>query len=112
MRWGSSPHARTTHRKRHGTCGGFFHFTACQDAPPSFSVGNGGGAFIWFGSGHIDAAMVGGLGGNASAPVGLVGVWLAMCAELCIRVVLFLIRLLQGRWLTLPALTSHGSETQ
>ena len=31
--------------------------------------------------------------------LGLVGVWLAMCGELCVRGVLFLIRLLRERWL-------------
>lgn len=31
--------------------------------------------------------------------LGLVGVWLAMCGELCVRGLLFLIRLLRGRWL-------------
>lgn len=31
--------------------------------------------------------------------MGLAGVWLAMCLELCARGILFLIRLLRGRWL-------------
>ena len=31
--------------------------------------------------------------------LGLVGVWLAMCGELCVRGVLFLIRLLREKWL-------------
>ena len=31
--------------------------------------------------------------------MGLVGVWLAMCVELCVRGVLFLVRLLRGKWL-------------
>ncbi|MCM1040039.1 MAG: MATE family efflux transporter [Ruminococcus sp.] len=31
--------------------------------------------------------------------VGLHGVWLAMCGELCVRGILFLIRLRRGRWL-------------
>ena len=31
--------------------------------------------------------------------LGLTGVWLAMCGELCFRGLLFLIRLLQGKWL-------------
>ena len=31
--------------------------------------------------------------------IGLAGVWLAMCGELCFRGVLFLIRLLRERWL-------------
>lgn len=30
---------------------------------------------------------------------GLAGVWMAMCGELCVRGVLFLVRLLRGRWL-------------
>ena len=34
------------------------------------------------------------------APVlGLPGVWFAMCGELCVRGVLFLVRLLRGRWI-------------
>lgn len=32
--------------------------------------------------------------------LGLAGVWLAMCVELCVRGVLFLIRLFRGKWLT------------
>ena len=32
--------------------------------------------------------------------LGLIGVWLAMCVELCVRGGLFLIRLLRGKWLT------------
>ena len=36
----------------------------------------------------------------ALAPtMGLKGVWLAMCIELCFRGVIFLIRLFRGRWL-------------
>lgn len=31
--------------------------------------------------------------------MGLVGVWLAMCVELCVRGILFLARLLRGKWL-------------
>lgn len=31
--------------------------------------------------------------------MGLVGVWLAMCVELCVRGILFLVRLLRGKWL-------------
>lgn len=31
--------------------------------------------------------------------VGLVGVWIAMCVELCFRGMIFLIRLLRGRWI-------------
>lgn len=31
--------------------------------------------------------------------LGLAGVWLAMCAELCVRGILFLVRLLRERWL-------------
>ncbi|MCI8419185.1 MAG: hypothetical protein HFF79_01585, partial [Oscillospiraceae bacterium] len=30
---------------------------------------------------------------------GLAGVWAAMCGELCVRGLLFLVRLLRGRWL-------------
>ena len=35
---------------------------------------------------------------------GLVGVWFAMCAELCTRGVLFLLRLARGKWLDKGAL--------
>ena len=31
--------------------------------------------------------------------LGLPGVWIAMCGELCIRGILFLVRLLRGKWL-------------
>ena len=31
--------------------------------------------------------------------LGLAGVWLAMCGELCVRGLLFLFRLLRDRWL-------------
>ena len=31
--------------------------------------------------------------------LGLTGVWLAMCGELCVRGILFLVRLLRERWL-------------
>ncbi len=36
--------------------------------------------------------------------LGLVGVWIAMCGELCVRGLLFLVRLLRGKWLE----TGHG----
>ena len=32
-------------------------------------------------------------------PLGLVGIWIAMCTELCFRGLIFLIRLIRGRWL-------------
>ena len=35
---------------------------------------------------------------------GLVGVWAAMCAELCTRGVLFLLRMARGKWLDKGAL--------
>ncbi len=31
--------------------------------------------------------------------LGLVGIWVAMCSELCVRGIIFLIRLYRGRWL-------------
>ncbi len=31
--------------------------------------------------------------------IGLVGVWIAMCGELCVRGLLFLVRLMRGKWL-------------
>ena len=33
--------------------------------------------------------------------LGLVGVWIAMCGELCVRGLLFLVRLLRGKWMKL-----------
>ena len=36
---------------------------------------------------------------------GLVGVWGAMCCELCIRGLLFLVRLARGKWLEKGALS-------
>ena len=35
---------------------------------------------------------------------GLVGVWVAMCAELCTRGALFLLRMVRGKWLDKGAL--------
>ena len=32
-------------------------------------------------------------------PLGLVGIWIAMCAELCFRGTIFLVRLIRGKWL-------------
>lgn len=32
-------------------------------------------------------------------PLGLIGIWIAMCTELCFRGLVFLIRLIRGRWL-------------
>lgn len=40
--------------------------------------------------------------------IGLAGVWLAMCVELCVTGVIFLIRLLRGRWLTSAARQHMG----
>ncbi|MBR6431229.1 MAG: MATE family efflux transporter, partial [Muribaculaceae bacterium] len=34
-----------------------------------------------------------------AASMGLIGVWIAMCIELCVRGSLFLIRLTSGRWI-------------
>lgn len=34
--------------------------------------------------------------------LGLVGVWMAMCGELCVRGILFLVRLMRERWLNHP----------
>lgn len=31
--------------------------------------------------------------------LGLVGIWIAMCTELCFRGLIFLIRLIRGKWL-------------
>ncbi len=36
-------------------------------------------------------------------PLGLHGVWIAMCVELCVRGLLFLLRMLRGRWLEMRA---------
>lgn len=37
-------------------------------------------------------------------PLGLMGVWVAMCLELCFRGIVFLVRLLRGKWLRVGAL--------
>ncbi len=42
---------------------------------------------------RLTAAMV------LAPRLGLPGVWIAMCGELCIRGILFLVRLLRGKWL-------------
>ena len=43
--------------------------------------------------------------------VGLRGVWLAMCGELCFRGVLFLIRLKRGKWLDRNLIATEGKLT-
>lgn len=37
-----------------------------------------------------------------SARIGLEGVWIAMCLELCFRGIIFLSRLYRGKWLEQP----------
>ena len=32
-------------------------------------------------------------------PLGLIGIWCAMCGELCFRGLIFMIRMIRGRWL-------------
>ena len=39
--------------------------------------------------------------------LGLVGVWIAMCVELCVRGLLFLLRMLRGRWLEMRAVCAE-----
>ena len=39
------------------------------------------------------------LAANLAPIMGLKGVWIAMCVELCFRGIIFLIRLIRGRWL-------------
>ena len=43
--------------------------------------------------------------------MGLIGVWAAMCGELCFRGILFLIRLLRGRWLEGKTISVISQET-
>ena len=38
-----------------------------------------------------------------SSSLGLIGVWIAMCIELCVRGIIFLIRLCSGRWIKLQS---------
>ncbi len=40
-------------------------------------------------------------------PLGLHGVWIAMCVELCVRGLLFLLRMLRGRWLEMRAICAE-----
>lgn len=40
-------------------------------------------------------------------PLGLHGVWIAMCVELCVRGLLFLLRMLRGRWLEIRAVCAE-----
>lgn len=40
-------------------------------------------------------------------PLGLHGVWIAMCTELCIRGLLFLLRMYRGRWLELRTIRAE-----
>ncbi|MCM1496613.1 MAG: MATE family efflux transporter [Bacteroides sp.] len=44
--------------------------------------------------------------------IGLYGVWLAMCGELCVRGVLFLIRLKHGKWLSQSLITTENKENE
>ncbi len=39
-------------------------------------------------------------------PLGLHGVWTAMCTDLCIRGLLFLLRMYRGRWLEIQAISA------
>ena len=58
---------------------------------------------------YIDSAMVGNLGANASAAIGLAlllvplygihGMWIAMAVELCVRGLLLLYRLMRSKYL-------------
>lgn len=52
---------------------------------------------------YIDAAMVGRLGAEASASIGLVSTttWLfwGLCVELCFRGMIFVVRLKRERWM-------------
>lgn len=41
--------------------------------------------------------------------LGLVGVWIAMCGELCIRGIVFIIRLIGGRWLKIKVIGQADS---
>ena len=39
-------------------------------------------------------------------PLGLHGVWTAMCTDLCIRGLLFLLRMYRGRWLEIQTISA------
>ena len=43
-------------------------------------------------------------------PLGLHGVWIAMCSELCVRGLLFLLRMYRGRWLELRTISADHSQ--
>lgn len=40
-------------------------------------------------------------------PLGLHGVWIAMCTELCVRGLLFLLRMFRGKWLELRTISAE-----
>ena len=40
-------------------------------------------------------------------PFGLHGVWVAMCTELCVRGLLFLIRMYRGKWLEIRTISAE-----
>lgn len=40
-------------------------------------------------------------------PLGLHGVWIAMCTELCVRGLLFLLRMYRGKWLELQTISAE-----
>ena len=52
----------------------------------------------------VQAALSAGLAWLAAPRWGLPGVWAAMCAELCTRGALFLLRMARGKWLDKGAL--------
>lgn len=41
-----------------------------------------------------------------ASSMGLIGVWIAMCIELCVRGTIFLIRLVSGRWMKINSITN------
>ncbi len=43
-----------------------------------------------------------------SSSMGLIGVWIAMCIELCVRGAIFLIRLCSGRWIKLQSIAQKN----
>ncbi len=45
-------------------------------------------------------------------PMGLAGVWIAMAAELCVRGLVFMIRLYRGRWLNIDLFKTGKKEKQ
>lgn len=63
------------------------------------------GAYI----GHLEEKHIRKINHALAVSVGLNGVWLAMAAELCVRGLIFMVRLYRGRWLNIDLFQTKKS---